>query len=388
MIGQTLSLIGDRLSYLALIAILAERTARFHSAGAGGSLSGLALALLLPSVLFAPWVALRLDRWRRRDVLISADLARAAVMLAMALALPTLRVPALLALVFAGSVANVFFLPARIAVVPELVETPRLAAANALGVLAAVVATVLGTLAGGPLLAAMGPRAALALAGASFLLSAATLLRLPRGELPAAPAGGPGSSAWPALRSFGALLRTPALRAATALLLSTWLAGALLHVCGTLRLQAVSARVTDLLAPTLAALGAGGALGALLFGSRLGAARSVKVAAGLAAAGAALALFALLRGAPGIAGAAFIAGLASAPIYILADTEIQESVPRESRGGALAARDFLCKAGFLVAALWLGAAVQPSGAPAALAAGGAVLIAMGCYFGVRRPLRS
>jgi hypothetical protein len=418
--GQAFSLVGDRLTYLALVAALAERTGHFARAGSAAALSSLALALLLPAALFSPWAAGRMDRWRRRDVMVRADVARAVLTLALAAALPLLPTSGALLLVGLGAVANVFFLPARLAIVPGLVREGEINPANALGLLSSVLATVLGTLLGGPLIAWIGVRGALAVDGLTFLVSVVTLLQLPRGEAPAAALAGParaldkaepgwlsprrrlslGASEettrpapqrrtpWPGAASFAQLFRSERVASAALLLWTTWIIGALLHVCGTLRVQALTPRVTDLLAPALAALGAGGAVGAAFFGARLRRGRSLAAGIGLWVAAGGIAMLAGAGNAWLLAVAGFLTGFATAPVYILADTEIMESLDDSVRGGALAARDFFCKAGFLVVALALGRWSGPGSAGTLLVAGSVGLVAMGIYYVARRPLRT
>ena len=383
--GQALSLVGDRLSYLAVVALLSSRTHGFETTG-GGALSALALALLLPFLVLSPWAAVHLDRWRRRNVMLAADAGRAAVSFAMAAAALSTPMPVLFALVAASSAFNVFFLPARVAIVPDLVGPEELDRANGLGVLASVLATLVGTLLGGPLIAAWGIRAALALDGVSYLCSAASLAAMPAAP---APSRAPRETEWtswlPRAAAFRALLGRGQTRAAALLLGLTWILGGLFHVCGTLRLQALTPRVTDLMAPALACLGAGGVLGAALVGSRLGAHRSRIAGAGLFAAGLAVGVFAMARGLPGIAGAALAAGLATAPVYILADSEIQRALPAAARAGALAARDFVCRSAFLVTVLLCGAAT-PASSQAWILGGAALLGLSGIWYGWRKPL--
>lgn len=383
--GQALSLVGDRLSYLAVVALLSSRTHGFQTAG-GGALSALALALLLPFLVLSPWAAVHLDRWRRRDVMLSADAGRAVLSFAMAAAAPSAPLPALFALVAASSALNVFFLPARVAIVPDLVATDELDRSNGLGVLASVLATLVGTLLGGPLIAAWGIRAALALDGVSYLCSAASLAAMPAAPAPGrAPTEAEWTSWLPRAAAFRTLLGGPRARAAALLLALTWILGGLFHVCGTMHLQALTPRVTDLMAPALACLGAGGVLGAALVSSRLQSSRSRIAGAGLGAAGVAVGFFAMARGLPAIAGAALAAGFATAPVYILADSEIQRAVPAEGRAGAVAARDFVCRSAFLVTVL-LCAAATPISSQAWILGGAALLGLSGVWYGWRKPL--
>ncbi len=376
---------GDRLQYLALLSVFGERTGHFSLPGASSSLSLLAITLVLPSVLLSPWVASRLDRWRRRDLMIAADLVRALLTAAMALLLPQLGWTVLLGFVLANAAANVFFLPARLAIVPSLVPPNELNPANSLGLLASVLATIFGTLVGGPVLALWGAQVALGLDAASFFLSVITLLKLPAEPFPGRREEVQGS--WlPGREAFAAVFRSERTSAAVLLLVGTWLGGALLQICAPLRLQQLAPRVTDGISLTLGFMGVGGVLGAGFFASRMGRFRWAFAGSGLAVAALGFAALGAAPTLPWAVGAAALAGFAAAPVYILSDTELQQSVPGSMRAGAMAARDFLCKGAFLLMVLLLGGRVSLHNAAAVLWMGGAGMALLSGYYLLRRPL--
>ncbi|SEG81359.1 Predicted arabinose efflux permease, MFS family [Thermomonospora echinospora] len=112
LVGQTVSSFGDWMGTFALMYLVLELS------GSTTAVGGVLVVRLLPSALGAPLAARVVTRWRRRGVMMTADLVRAG----MAVALPVL--PSLwwvYAWAFAIEVVSLMFLPARDAAVPLLV---------------------------------------------------------------------------------------------------------------------------------------------------------------------------------------------------------------------------------------------------------------------------
>ena len=68
--GQLVSILGDRFTYLALIALLAEHTHQFKDARSPWLLSALANVMLFPTLLLAPFTGAWVDRWNLKQVLV------------------------------------------------------------------------------------------------------------------------------------------------------------------------------------------------------------------------------------------------------------------------------------------------------------------------------
>ncbi len=174
-ISQILSMAGDWLSYVALLALLLELT------GSGMSVSVLLLCTTLPSLLVAPLAGVVADRWDRRRILIASDLVRMVCVLGFL----TLREPhqAWLAYVLTGilALASGFFAPAAAAALPNLVTPRQLTAANALMGATGGVMTALAAWLGGWVSAHLGRPVAFGLDAFTFLVSALVILsvRLP-----------------------------------------------------------------------------------------------------------------------------------------------------------------------------------------------------------------
>ena len=172
-----MSFLGDSLALVALMLHVASTTGQ-----------ALAVALLLLAGDFAPALLGPLtgtvaDRLERRGVMVGCELLQGALVVAVALWLPSL--PLLLVLVGLRAVAGQVFQPASRAAVPALVREGDLEPANAAIGVATNGGETLGPLVAALLLPVLQVRGVLLIDAASFLVSALLL-----GFLPAMAAGG------------------------------------------------------------------------------------------------------------------------------------------------------------------------------------------------------
>ena len=121
--GQMISLFGDRVHQIAL-AFLVEGVT--HSIFA---VAFVFVAATIPNLLLAPIAGAYVDRWNQRDVMIVSDLLRAAVVLIMPIAAVT-NVWLVYPLIFLVTSISIFFRPARVAVLPRIVDDDDLLTAN------------------------------------------------------------------------------------------------------------------------------------------------------------------------------------------------------------------------------------------------------------------
>ena len=172
-LGRLISLMGGSAAYIALIAALYEGT------GSAAWVSAALFAGVIGSVIGAPAAGYVGDRYDRRRVLISTDLASAAVAGAMALVIDE---PAALVGLF-GLLALVTspFAPASAAAIPNLVGAEAAARANAIVAATTSAGYLLGPLAGG-LLLGVGVSASelFAVDAATFVVSAAFVFSIRR----------------------------------------------------------------------------------------------------------------------------------------------------------------------------------------------------------------
>ncbi|GAA3467817.1 MFS transporter [Nonomuraea roseola] len=184
--ASTLSQLGTNVGYIAvpLIAVSAL--------GAGpGQVGALAMlstvAFLVIGLPAGAWV----DRLRHRRVLITADVARAALYASVPLAwwLDALTLQQLYLVVVLHGCATVFADIGSQSVLPQVVGRDRLVPANAAVMTLIALGNVAGRGAGGGLVQALSAPVAAACAAAGYLVSALRLMSLPRLPAPPSPAG-------------------------------------------------------------------------------------------------------------------------------------------------------------------------------------------------------
>jgi MFS transporter, DHA3 family, macrolide efflux protein len=178
--GQLISLFGDRIHQLALAAAVLVTTG-----------SALATALVfvtatLPNLLFSPIAGTLVDRWDHKDVLVVSDLLRAAVVLFIPIAIVT-NIVLVYPLVFLLTTISIFFRPARVAILPQIVRPDELLTANSALWVGETLADVIGYPLAGLFVVALGEALPIAfwLDAATYAASAillSTIVVRPRGH--------------------------------------------------------------------------------------------------------------------------------------------------------------------------------------------------------------
>ena len=171
-LAQIVSEIGDWFYTLSIYTLLLQLT------GHAGSVA-LALVLqVIPQTFAGPTAGVVNDRVRRKHVMIVADLVRMVVVLSMLLVRSRSMVWLVYPLLLAETTMAAFFEPARSAVVPNLVESGEVLAANTLSSATWSVNLLIGAAVGGVVAAFMGRDAAFVLNALSFLVSAILISRM------------------------------------------------------------------------------------------------------------------------------------------------------------------------------------------------------------------
>lgn len=160
--ADMISLLGDWSGRLALTVVVLERT------GSPGWAAAVTAVSLAGFVGIGQVLSTFADRFGRISVMLTADLARAALFAAMLLHLP---VPALLGLAFLAGLSTPPFEAARAAALVDIVPEHRYGDALALSGVSFQASVVLGNALGGLLLVLVGARGALAVNACTFLLS-------------------------------------------------------------------------------------------------------------------------------------------------------------------------------------------------------------------------
>ena len=358
--GQLISLFGDRLNQLALVAVVLVST--------GSTLaSGLAFfAAMLPNLLFSPIAGTFVDRWDRKEVMVVSDILRAALVLVVPIA-AVANLILVYPLIFLVTTVSVFFRPARVAILPQIVEERDLLSANSAMWVGETIADVIGYPLAALFVASLGTAVPLAFwaDSATYLASAALLATIV--VRPLEPPAGSADSAAPARSAFLAEMKAgwAFLRNETVLLANT-LQGAAGQFSLGIAIALTPAFVK--LTYSQSSLGYIGAYGFLetgigvgnlvggfvigLLGSRF--AKGRMIIAGYATWGLLITLFALTDNLGIAIGLAAGQGVANMVFIIPSQTLFQERTPPELMGRVVGFR-FALVFGSMTVALALGA---------------------------------
>jgi MFS family permease len=184
---------GFRLLFLATfasglgtwIAVIALTIDVYDRTGSAKWVSALLVADFLPSVAIGLLLGPLIDRLSRRRIMVLADLARVGIFAALPFAGSATAIVLLAGL---AGFATGFFRPASFAGVPNLVDAEDLPAANSLLRAGDYLSWTVGTALGGVIVAVSGPDLAYGINAATFLVSAALILRIAPQRLQAATA--------------------------------------------------------------------------------------------------------------------------------------------------------------------------------------------------------
>jgi MFS family permease len=161
---------GTLLAAVALAVDVKDRT------NSGLWVGALMVVEFLPTILVGLAFGPLLDRFSRRGLMVAADLVRAAAFCALPFAGGAGTIVALAAL---AGLATGFFRPAAYAGIPNLVPDDDLPQANSLIQGVENVSWTIGPVVGGVIAAVAGPHAAYWINAATFLISAALIVRIP-----------------------------------------------------------------------------------------------------------------------------------------------------------------------------------------------------------------
>jgi len=165
--GQIISQLGDRLGQMALIAFVYLR--------APGSTLQIAKILsftIIPVFLIGPLAGVYVDRWDRRRTMFACDFLRSLLVLAIPLFLFYTKslAPVYLIIFIAFSIGR-FFVPAKLSIIPDLVDKKDLLIANSLVNTTGMIAATLGFGISGVLVEWLGAKSGFYLNSLTFLIS-------------------------------------------------------------------------------------------------------------------------------------------------------------------------------------------------------------------------
>lgn len=183
-IGQTISVFGDYIFDTTLTLWIATSLARGQS-WAPLAVSGLLIAVAIPTLIFGPIAGVFADRWNKRLTMLRMDALRAFLIVSL-LALPLFKdsVPLLGELgiiyivVFCNTLCAQFFDPSRFTLISDIVEEAQRTRASGMSQLSSNLAIVIGPALAAPLFFAAGVYWALIVNALSFVASLLCILAI------------------------------------------------------------------------------------------------------------------------------------------------------------------------------------------------------------------
>jgi MFS family permease len=348
--GQFVSQLGDRLAALAFPWLVYQATGSALGTGAVFAL------YTLPWVLFGPFAGVVVDRVDKRRLMIVMDVLRAVIVLAVPF-LATRSLPSVYILAFVIASLGVFFDPAKLSIVPEIVPEDRLMRANSLLSTGENLTEILGWALAGLLLAAVSTTAAFRLDAATFVVSAVALAlmryRAPMQEAAEKTAG----AFWAEIKEgFSFLRRESGVRANTVMIVVCVAGLGAAYPLTFLFAVNVLHGGTRAFGTLEAVVGAGFLVGSLALVALAAKVRKGRVMiVGLLVMGACMALVAATGSVWVAAIPLALFGVANAVVLIAVDTFLQQAVPEGMRGRVFSTRFMLTQGTYALSVLVGGA---------------------------------
>jgi MFS transporter, DHA3 family, macrolide efflux protein len=355
--GQIISQLGDRLDQMALIAFIYQR--------APGSTLQIAKILsftIIPVFLIGPLAGVYVDRWDRRRTMYICDLLRSMLVFTIPFFLFYTKnlAPVYLIIFFVFSIGR-FFVPAKLSIIPDLVEKKDLLIANSLVNTTGMIAAILGFGISGVLVQWLGPKTGFYLDSLSFLISATFIFLISKSFIATVNFKEVSKEIVEVIRKsvfqevkegVFYFIRKKDIRFTAAIILALWSALGAVYVVAIVFVQKTLHSATKDLGLLVMFLGIGLFLGSLIygkFGQRVSHYKIIFTC--LIASGVMLVIFALgIYYYPNFIVAAFLAlclGLIIAPIMIASNTIIHNVSDNEMLGKIFSSLEIVMHLGFL-----------------------------------------
>ncbi|MCD6494996.1 MFS transporter [Candidatus Bipolaricaulota bacterium] len=170
--GQSLSMFGSRLTYIALLWWVLEKT------GSAAALAGVAIATALPTLFFGPIAGVFIDRLDRRKLMLAMNLVNGLIIGAAAtlLLIGLLQIWEIYVFTILASTATLFHRPSLQSSIPNLVPGEQLTKANSLYQISSGAAGIAGPALGGILVGMIGSGPTMWVDAFTFLIAAISLV--------------------------------------------------------------------------------------------------------------------------------------------------------------------------------------------------------------------
>ena len=355
--GQILAQLGDRLGQMALIAFVYLR--------APGSTLQIAKILsftIIPVFLIGPLAGVYVDRWDRRRTMYVCDFLRSLLIFTIPLFLfYTKSLGPVYLIIFISFSIGRFFVPAKLSIIPDLVDKKDLLVANTLINTSGMIAAVLGFGISGVLVEKLGAKSGFYLNSLTFLVSAAFIFLISKKFAASASLEEISKEIVEVIRKsvFAEVregifyfIRKKDIRFTAGIIFALWSALGAVYVVVIVFVQKTLHSATKDLGLLVMFLGIGLFLGSLIYGKFGQRVSHYKIIfACLVASGIMLIIFALgIHYYPNFIIAAFLAlclGLIIAPIMIASNTIIHNVSDNEMLGKIFSSLEIVMHLGFL-----------------------------------------
>lgn len=178
-IGQIVSLTGDWVLFVALPFYIYSLTGSTFATGV------MFIVSTIPRLCFGSVAGVFVDRWNRKYTMVIANLIQAGVLLSLLLVHTQQLVWIIYLFAFIDSAVSQFFIPAKTAIIPQLVDEQHLLAANSLNSTSDGLTRLVGPFLGGLLFGLFGLNSVVVIDIISFFFAAAMvgLIHLPQGAV-------------------------------------------------------------------------------------------------------------------------------------------------------------------------------------------------------------
>ena len=172
-VGQVISQFGDRLTQMALIGLVYRL-----EPGSSLQLAKMLSLAIIPVFLVSPVAGVYVDRWDKRKTMYISDFVRGSLIIAIPFLMDTHSLLPIYAIIFLSFCMGRFFIPAKMAIIPELVQGKSLLLVNSLFSVTAMIAAVIGFGLGGIIVERWGTKAAFLIDACTFFISAICVLSM------------------------------------------------------------------------------------------------------------------------------------------------------------------------------------------------------------------
>jgi len=143
-LGQVVSNFGDRLNQMALVALVYQQ-----NPGSEIALAKLISFTIIPVFIIGPIAGVWVDRLNRKDIMVISDILRGALVITIPLFIVLNQILPIYFVIFLAFSISRFFIPSKMAIIPDLVSKDKLLVANTLQDTTHMVGNVVGLMVAG-----------------------------------------------------------------------------------------------------------------------------------------------------------------------------------------------------------------------------------------------